>query len=64
MIGLAMLISGCMTERSSLCPPLKKYTNAEQAELLKEKSALSSSSILVVAINDYGTLREACRIVK
>jgi hypothetical protein len=60
----AMSLGACATEASSsftLCPGLRAYTPAFQAEAADELEALPEGSRLIVLVEDYLHLRDQIR---
>lgn len=64
-VTLAMLLSGCVTDRSEyMCPPLKQYKKETQQQAAKELDQLPPNSTVARLVVDYGQLRDACRALK
>ena len=45
------------------CPVLKNYSNEELLAAAEQLSNIPSESQIAKMVNDYGKLREACRII-
>ena len=65
---MAMLwLTGCATvssEAVATCPPVVKYTAADQARAADEVEALPEGAVVVRMLSDYAVLRDqvrACR---
>jgi hypothetical protein len=52
---------GTMTIGETACPPLKKYTKAEMAEIRREVSAMPRNHIIRTIVADYINLRDMVR---
>jgi hypothetical protein len=57
----ALALSSCESIPATACPPVKEYTQAEQAQAKKEIAALPATAILRTFIDDYKLLRDAAR---
>ena len=60
LIGLLLLI-GCETVPSSVCPAPKVYTQATRTQAAAELEALPEQSAIAAMIGDYGVLRAELR---
>ena len=61
---------GCATNSKVLevslnkCPPLRKYSNETLMKAAESLRKLVDDEELEMLVNDYGKLREACRIAE
>lgn len=59
------LLTGCAEVTSSTCPPLIKYTAAQQAAVADELDAHSGEIPATAGmVDDYGKTRDAIRICR
>lgn len=56
----SLALAGC-TSTGGGCPPLVKYSKAQQAKAAAELRALPDESQIGQMIVDYGKTRDACR---
>ena len=60
-----LLLSGCAADGSDrpgqLCPPVVKYSVADQDQAADEVETLSEASIVVRMLSNYAVLREQAR---
>lgn len=57
-----LLLSGCQTQRTSVCPPLVAYTPAFQKEAAKEIANLPAAPHVDVLLQDYAMTRDQLRV--
>ena len=66
---IILLLSACSAKQiepatvvGKPCPPLKAYTCEEQAKAETEMSAIPEPCIVCAFMDDYGLLRDQCRV--
>lgn len=60
-----LLLTACgmdSTETRVPCPPIVKYTMADQARAADEVEALPDGAVIVRMLGDYAVLRDQARI--
>lgn len=61
---VTLWLTGCATggsETSAPCPPVVKYTAADQTRAADEVAALPEGAVIVRMLSDYGVLRDQAR---
>jgi hypothetical protein len=61
---VTLWLTGCAmggSETRVPCPPVVKYTSAEQARAAEEVEALPEGAVIVRMLSDYAVLRDQAR---
>lgn len=68
---MTFLLAGCATSTNQAisivvnqCPSLKKYTKEQMLQALSEIKNLPSETQVIILLNDYSKLRDACRLAE
>lgn len=70
LLSAIVFFTGCASKEKILevslnkCPPLRKYSNETLLKAAESLKKLVNDDELEMLVNDYGKLREACRVAE